>query len=60
MLSERTDITQLLQLVSNGDEHASDALFSSVYQELQKIARAHRRRWRGNETLNTTALIHEA
>lgn len=60
VLSERTDITQLLELVSDGDERASDALFSSVYQELQKIARAHRRRWHGNETLNTTALIHEA
>lgn len=59
-LSQPREITQLLQLASGGDAHASDALFHSVYQELQKIARAHRRRWRGNETLNTTALIHEA
>jgi len=59
-LSQPREITQLLQLASGGDAHASDALFQSVYQELQKIARAHRRRWRGNETMNTTALIHEA
>jgi RNA polymerase sigma factor (TIGR02999 family) len=54
------DITQLLKLASAGDRRASDALFESVYQELRTIARAHRRRWRGNDTLNTTALISEA
>ncbi len=54
------EITKLLKLASDGDPRASDALFSSVYHELKKIARAHRRRWHGNETLNTTALIHEA
>jgi len=59
-VSEPRNITQLLQLASSGDHRASDALFQSVYQELRKIARAHRRRWHGNETMNTTALIHEA
>jgi len=54
------DITQLLQLASAGNLQARDALFESVYQELRTIARAHRRRWSGNETLNTTALISEA
>lgn len=59
-LSEARDITQLLQAASAGDRYASDALFEAVYQELRTIAKAHRRRWRGNDTLNTTALIHEA
>ena len=59
-MSQPREITQLLKLASGGDAVASDALFQSVYRELQQIARAHRRRWRGNETLNTTALIHEA
>jgi RNA polymerase sigma factor (TIGR02999 family) len=54
------DITQLLERASSGDRQASDALFESVYQELRSIARAHRWRWRGNDTLNTTALISEA
>ncbi len=54
------DITQLLELASAGDRQASDALFNSVYEELRAIARANRRRWSGNETLNTTALISEA
>jgi RNA polymerase sigma factor (TIGR02999 family) len=53
-------ITHLLELASAGDQRANDALFESVYQELRTIARAHRRRWHGNETLNTTALISEA
>ena len=53
-------ITQLLDAASSGDPSARDALFETVYRELRIIARAHRRRWNGNETLNTTALIHEA
>lgn len=53
-------ITRLLDAARGGDLEASDALFSAVYVELQKLARSHRRRWRGNETMNTTALIHEA
>ena len=59
-MNETKGITQLLELASGGDDRASDALFSSVYDELRKIARFQRRRWRGNETLNTTVLIHEA
>lgn len=54
------DITRLLQEASAGDRRASDALFESVYRELREIAGAQRRRWSGNETLNTTALINEA
>lgn len=54
------EITKLLQLASAGDQRASDSLFNSVYEELKVIARARRRSWRGNNTLNTTALIHEA
>lgn len=54
------DITQLLERASAGDREASDALFESVYNELRTIARAHRRRWHGNDTMNTTALISEA
>jgi RNA polymerase sigma factor (TIGR02999 family) len=35
-------------------------LYTVVYGELKRIAKSHRRRWRGNETLNTTALLNEA
>lgn len=53
-------ITVLLAAARGGDLDASAALFSAVYTELQTLARSHRRRWRGNPTMNTTALIHEA
>jgi RNA polymerase sigma factor (TIGR02999 family) len=50
----------LLQEASAGNRQASDALFDSIYQELRRLARSQRRRWSGNPTLNTTALINEA
>jgi RNA polymerase sigma factor (TIGR02999 family) len=53
-------MSQLLKASAGGDEKARNALFDELYQELRSIARAHRSRWHGNETLNTTALIHEA
>ncbi|MGB5690406.1 MAG: ECF-type sigma factor [Woeseiaceae bacterium] len=53
------EITKLLRAASAGDRAASDELFTSVFQELRALARLHRRRWNGNETLNTTALINE-
>lgn len=57
---EPQEITQLLQRASDGDQAARNALFDSVYQQLRSIARVQRRNWNGNDTLNTTSLIHEA
>ena len=31
-----------------------------LYTELRRLARGHRARWSGHETVNTTALVHEA
>jgi len=59
-VNDAGQITQLIQAASAGDQRACNALFDSVYQELRQIARANRRRWNGNETLNTTVLINEA
>lgn len=53
-------ITMLLDAARRGERAATGELFSQVYAELKKLARAQRRRWHGNDTLNTTALIHEA
>jgi RNA polymerase sigma factor (TIGR02999 family) len=36
-----------------------NAAFAAAYDELYDLAGAQRRRWRGDETLNTTALVHE-
>lgn len=59
-MAEIGDITTLLRSASAGDPDASNELFETVYHELRNIARAHRRNWHGNETLNTSALINEA
>ncbi|MDH3439414.1 MAG: ECF-type sigma factor [Gammaproteobacteria bacterium] len=53
-------ITSLMRAASAGDQDARNSLFDSIYQELRTMARAHRRRWHGNHTLDTTALINEA
>jgi len=52
-------ITVLLDAAREGDVKAADRLFSAVYTELKSLARSHRRRWQGNQTMNTTAIIHE-
>ena len=54
------NITQLLQSVNAGDKDAFQSLYQLAYQQLHSIARARRRAWNGNETLNTTSLINEA
>lgn len=37
-----------------------DEVFSSVYPRLRELARARRRSWQGDHTMDTTSLIHEA
>lgn len=52
-------VTRLLQQVKEGDRLAFDELFALVYDELRHVAGRRRRGWAGDETLNTTALVHE-
>ena len=58
-MSEHT-VTRLLEALREGDDRAFAELLPLVYDELHELARRQRRRWEGDETLNTTALIHEA
>lgn len=53
------DVTRLLRSAAAGDEAAFDRVFQAVYDELRRLAR-HVRRGRASETINTTALVHEA
>lgn len=53
-------ITNLLADFENGDRAALEALFPIVYDELRLIAHRQRRKWDGDATLGTTALVHEA
>jgi len=52
--------THLLAVARRGDRDALDALLPRVYDELRTLAHARLRRHRPGETLNTTAVVHEA
>ncbi len=52
-------ITGLLQRWSAGDVGAGQRAFALVYDELRRIARRLRRSGQSDETLDTTALVHE-
>ncbi len=54
------DITQLLVAVREGESSAMDELFPLVYDELRGMAHGRLRRRQPSQTLNTTALVHEA
>jgi RNA polymerase sigma factor (TIGR02999 family) len=56
----QTTVTRLLEGLKSGDRDALDQLFALLYDELRELARRQRQRWRGDFTLNTTALVHEA
>jgi RNA polymerase sigma factor (TIGR02999 family) len=53
-------VTQLLQNYDREDQQRANYLYEYVYEELYRIARGRRREWQGNETMNTTAVLHEA
>lgn len=55
-----TRASRLLAELQNGSDAALDELFTLLYEELHALARRQRRRWRGDDTLQTTALVHEA
>jgi len=59
-LAAASDLTDKLRRARTGDRAALDEVFAAVYRELHELARAQRRRWDGDYTLNTTALVHEA
>ena len=50
----------MLRQAQEGNREAVDQIFSAVYEELHGLAKAQRRKWDGNQTLNTTVLVHEA
>jgi RNA polymerase sigma factor (TIGR02999 family) len=57
---EQTIVVRLLEDLRGGDRQAVDQLFAILYDELRDLAGRQRARWRGNHTMNTTALVHEA
>jgi RNA polymerase sigma factor (TIGR02999 family) len=55
-----TDRTHILQAASTGDPCAAADLLSLVYEELRKLAAQKVARERPGQTLQATALVHEA
>ncbi len=53
-------VTELLGHWGNGDQDARDALIPLVYAELRRMARRYLQRERGDHTLQSAALVHEA
>lgn len=58
--STRDEVTQWLVDLRRGKDEVYDSLFEHVYAELRQQARGQRRRWKGDPSLQTTALTHEA
>ena len=54
------DITGLLRAWSGGNDDALARLAEQVYPELRRMARRHMKNERQDNSLQTTALIHEA
>lgn len=55
-----TDVTQILSLIESGDPVAAEQLLPLVYEELRKLAAANLIREKPGQTLQATALVHEA
>ncbi|MFN0125071.1 MAG: sigma-70 family RNA polymerase sigma factor [Verrucomicrobiales bacterium] len=54
------DVTQLLTAIEAGHPRASDQLLPLVYEELRKLAAAKMAQEMPGQTLQATALVHEA
>ena len=55
-----SDVTRILQSMESGDARAADELLPLVYGELRKLAAAKMANESPNQTLQPTALVHEA
>src|SRR5581483_2225475 len=54
------DVTRLLDAAAAGDPHAAAELLPLVYDELRKLAAARMATEQPGQTLQATALVHEA
>jgi RNA polymerase sigma factor (TIGR02999 family) len=54
------DVTRILSLIDEGDSKASEQLLTLVYDELRRLAAARLAEEKPGQTLQATALVHEA
>jgi RNA polymerase sigma factor (TIGR02999 family) len=55
-----SDVTQILSAIERGDPHAAEQLLPLVYDELRKLAAQKLTQEKPGQTLQATALVHEA
>jgi RNA polymerase sigma factor (TIGR02999 family) len=55
-----TDVTQILNSIEQGDSSAAEQLLPLVYEELRKLAASKMAQEKPGQTLQATALVHEA
>ena len=54
------DVTQILSKIEQGDPGAADALLPLVYEELRRLATAKLANEKPGQTVQATALVHDA
>ena len=55
-----TEVTRILDAIGQGDPHAPEQLLPLVYEELRKLAAERMAQEKPGQTLQATALVHEA
>jgi RNA polymerase sigma factor (TIGR02999 family) len=55
-----SEVTQILSAIEQGDAHAAEQLLPLVYDELRKLAAQKLAQEKPGQTLDATALVHEA
>lgn len=60
MLSFMSDVTRILSAIEQGDPSAAEQLLPLVYDELRKLAAQRLAHEKPGQTLEATALVHEA
>jgi RNA polymerase sigma factor (TIGR02999 family) len=54
------EVTRILSAIEQGDQHAAEQLLPLVYEELRKLAAQRLAQEKPGQTLQATALVHEA
>src|SRR5512139_1527836 len=54
------EVTRILSAIEQGDPSAAEQLLPLVYEELRKLAAAKMAQEKPDQTLQATALVHEA
>ena len=60
ILGSMADVTQILSQIEQGDPAAAEQLLPLVYDELRKLAAAKMAQEKPGQTLQATALVHDA